>query len=261
MPGSGDRFVVMEGDITVQRVDAIVNAANQSLLGGGGVDGAIHRAAGPELLAECRTLGGCRTGEARITRGYRLPAQFVVHTVGPVWQGGNSGEDELLASCYRNSLALAELNNLHSIAFPAVSTGAYGFPLVRAARVAIRTVVEFTAFHPAIREVIFVCHGKSAYGVYIDLLKREISGNILYRMSQALFSHIAMIETTHGIRVRNREEIVRKLVPAIKNDPQALSAGMALNTWIAVTGTQEDIVIPDEIITKIHDALMASEKP
>jgi O-acetyl-ADP-ribose deacetylase len=144
-----DRIAILEGDITRQHVDAIVNAANSSLLGGGGVDGAIHRAAGPDLVEECRRLGGCPTGEARITGGYRLPARHVIHTVGPVWHGGSHGEDELLASCYRNSLALAAWHGLRTIAFPAISTGIYGFPKDRAARIALRE----TCTHLAARDL------------------------------------------------------------------------------------------------------------
>jgi O-acetyl-ADP-ribose deacetylase (regulator of RNase III) len=257
-PGIADRILVIEGDITTQRVDAIVNAANPSLLGGGGVDGAIHRAAGPELLEECRNLGGCRTGEAKITRGYRLPARFVIHTVGPVWQGGEAGEDELLASCYRNSLALAELSDLHSIAFPAISTGAYGFPRARAAGIAIRTILEFVAYHPAIERVILVCHGIETLDLYRDLLDGEISGNREFGTAQALFSHLAMIEVTHGIRIRNREAIVKILAPAARNDLQALSAGASINTWVAVAGVRGEVTVPDEIIRKICDSLKAS---
>lgn len=164
------RIVVVQGDITRQEVDAIVNAANQSLLGGGGVDGAIHRAAGPELLAECRTLGGCPTGEARITRGYRLPARFVIHTVGPVWRGGGHGEDGLLASCYRRSLELAVAHGVRTIAFPSISTGAYGFPMERAAAIAVREVRAFLAGNPEVLEVRLVCFGAEALRVHQQAL-------------------------------------------------------------------------------------------
>jgi O-acetyl-ADP-ribose deacetylase (regulator of RNase III) len=161
-----DRIEIVEGDITKQKVDAIVNAANNSLLGGGGVDGAIHRAAGPELLEETSRLGGCPTGQAKITKGYRLPARYVIHTVGPVWQGGNSHEDELLASCYRESLALAVQHGLKTIAFPSISTGAYGFPLERATRIALGEVRRFLEADESIEKVIFVCFGRRAYETY-----------------------------------------------------------------------------------------------
>jgi O-acetyl-ADP-ribose deacetylase (regulator of RNase III) len=161
-----NRIEVVQGDITRMKVDAIVNAANSSLLGGGGVDGAIHRAAGPELVAECATLGGCATGEAKITRGYRLPAKHVIHTVGPVWRGGTHDEDKLLASCYRNSLRIAAEQGLKTIAFPAISTGVYGFPSERACRIAAETVREFLAGHPAIEKVSFVCFDSVTFGLY-----------------------------------------------------------------------------------------------
>jgi O-acetyl-ADP-ribose deacetylase (regulator of RNase III) len=148
---------LLRGDITALAVDAIVNAANNSLLGGGGVDGAIHRAAGPELLAECRTLGGCATGQAKITQGYQLPARYVIHTVGPVWQGGTHGEAELLTSCYRAALNLAVQHGVKTIAFPAISCGAYGYPLAEAARVAAREVKTFLDHDTTIEKVIFVC--------------------------------------------------------------------------------------------------------
>jgi O-acetyl-ADP-ribose deacetylase (regulator of RNase III) len=170
--GMADRIQMAEGDITRQRVDAIVNAANSSLLGGGGVDGAIHDAAGPELLDECRRLGGCPTGEARITRGYRLPAKFVIHTVGPIWQGGSHGEDALLASCYRNSLSIAVQHGLRTIAFPAISTGAFGFPLERATRIAVREARTFLEQHSQIEHVTFVCFGQEARVAYRDALSQ-----------------------------------------------------------------------------------------
>jgi O-acetyl-ADP-ribose deacetylase (regulator of RNase III) len=161
-----ERMTIVLGDITKLPMDAIVNAANSSLLGGGGVDGAIHRAAGPELVAECRTLGGCPTGEARITRGYRLPARRVIHTVGPVWNGGGMGEDEALARCYRNSLALASQHALRTIAFPAISTGIYGFPLERATTIAVRETRAYLHDHPEIEQVAFVCFGAAARDAY-----------------------------------------------------------------------------------------------
>ena len=161
---------IVEGDITEQKVDAIVNAANTSLLGGGGVDGAIHRAAGPELLAECRTLHGCPTGEARLTRGYRLPARWVIHTVGPVWRDGRQSEDELLASCYRRSLALAVENGLRTLAFSAISTGVYGFPLERATRIAVRETRAFLEKSPSLERIIFVCFDQCTRDCYQRVL-------------------------------------------------------------------------------------------
>jgi O-acetyl-ADP-ribose deacetylase (regulator of RNase III) len=161
---------VVEGDITRHAVDAIVNAANSSLLGGGGVDGAIHRAAGPELLAECRLLGGCKTGEAKATKAYQLPARHVIHTVGPVWRDGNHNEDDLLASCYRNSLQLAEKLKAKSIAFPAISTGIYGFPRERAARIAVAEVLQYEG---QIQTVLFVCFDAETATIYRSLLAQR----------------------------------------------------------------------------------------
>ena len=165
------RLKVLEGDLTKQKVDAIVNAANESLLGGGGVDGAIHRAAGPELLAECRTLGGCPTGEAKMTRGYRLPARHVIHTPGPVWRGGGHGEDDLLASCYRNSLALVARHGLKSVAFPAISCGIYGFPIDRAATIAVREMRGFLEANREVERILAVCFGSDIYEAYCEVLQ------------------------------------------------------------------------------------------
>lgn len=161
---------VIQGDITQLKVDAIVNAANSSLLGGGGVDGAIHHAAGGELLQECRKLKGCETGKAKITKGYNLPAKWVIHTVGPVWRGGNDGEDELLASCYQESLALAEQYKIESIAFPAISTGVYRFPVERASKIAVSEVNKFLD-NRTIKRVIFVCFGQSTYDTYLQAMQ------------------------------------------------------------------------------------------
>jgi O-acetyl-ADP-ribose deacetylase len=165
------RIEIVNGDITKQRVDAIVNAANTTLLGGGGVDGAIHDAAGPELLAECRTLGGCATGDAKITKGYRLPARWVIHTVGPVWRGGQHGEDSLLANCYRNSFALAQQHQIRTIAFPCISTGVYGFPMERAARIAVSETKTFLPKHESVEKVLLVCFGKHAYEIHSQALQ------------------------------------------------------------------------------------------
>jgi len=163
------------GDITKQKVDAVVNAANSTLLGGGGVDGAIHRAAGPRLLEECKTLNGCPTGEAKITKGYNLPAKFVIHTVGPVWHGGNTNEEKLLADCYENSLKLAKKNGIKSIAFPAISTGVYGFPSDRAAKIAAKTAKEFLEKDDTIEKIIFVCFDEKTYQYYSKLLESELN--------------------------------------------------------------------------------------
>ena len=163
---------IVRGDITKLDVDAIVNAANTTLLGGGGVDGAIHRAAGPKLLEECRALNGCRIGEAKITRGYNLPARFVIHTVGPVWSGGNLGEAELLGNCYQNSLQLAVENKIKTIAFPAISCGAYRFPIPAAARIAVTTTRDFLATNDQIDNVVFVVASEEIFAAYQKLLAK-----------------------------------------------------------------------------------------
>lgn len=165
-----EKLGILQGDITKLATDAVVNAANESLLGGGGVDGAIHRAAGPKLLAECRSLNGCKTGEAKITQGYNLPAQWIIHTVGPVWKNGESGEPEALRSCYIECLKLAVLHNIKTIAFPAISCGVYGFPVDRAARIAIGSTIEFLKTDGAsIDGVSFVCFGDEDYDIYVEV--------------------------------------------------------------------------------------------
>ena len=165
-----ERIELIEGDITKLDVDAIVNAANSSLLGGGGVDGAIHYAAGPQLVEECAKLGGCPTGEARLTKGYRLPARHVIHTVGPIWRGGSNGEPEKLANCYRNSMQIAADNGFATIAFPAISTGVYGYPLQEAAQIAINQVIKCLNEMPSIKKVTFVLFGRKNFDIYTDIL-------------------------------------------------------------------------------------------
>jgi O-acetyl-ADP-ribose deacetylase len=167
-----DRIEIVQGDITKLDVDAIVNAANSSLLGGGGVDGAIHRAAGPQLVQECRLLGGCKTGQAKMTGGYNLPARKVIHTVGPVWNGGGQGEPDLLAACYRNSFALALKNNIKTIAFPAISCGVYGYPINEAVAIALNETISFLSRYDEIEKVIFACFEADVYQAYLDAFAR-----------------------------------------------------------------------------------------
>lgn len=167
------RIEIVEGDITTLAVDAIVNAANTTLLGGGGVDGAIHRAAGPQLLEACRKLGGCPVGEARLTEGYQLPARYVIHAVGPIWQGGSANEEALLASAYRSSLALAVQHGLRSIAFPSISTGTYGFPMERAIPIALNTIQSFLEADQSLQRVILVCFGRAAYEQYLRFFRQN----------------------------------------------------------------------------------------
>jgi len=267
-PGTpAGRLLVVEGDITEQDVDAIVNPANPTLLGGGGADGAIHRAAGPGLGEECRALGGCRTGEAKITGGYRLPARFVIHTVGPVWRGGGEGEDDLLAECYRSSLRLAGERGLASVAFPAVSTGAYGFPFGRAARIAVETVLGTLPETPSIQLVVFVCHGREAAGIY-----RRVIGEVTRGGPQGAGeparppapvpppdggardraeAYLTTIESAYGVRIRNFAGVTDRIAEATPDDREILSIATAISSYVAVHLSSPDVEIPDTLLDEI----------
>jgi len=173
-----NKIVIVKGDITKENVDAIVNAANTSLLGGGGVDGAIHRAAGPELLEECKKLNGCPTGEARITKGYNLPAKYIIHTVGPVWCGGKNNEEEMLANCYRSCFALTRKHKIKTISFPSISTGAYRFPAEKASVIAVNEITKLLKQHPTIKEVRIVCYDDRTYNCYLAILSQLERGKL-----------------------------------------------------------------------------------
>ena len=259
-----ERLVVIEGDITDLRVDAIVDPANSSLLGGGGADGAIHRAAGPGLMDECRTLGGCRTGEAKITGGHRLPARFVIHTIGPVWHGGSEGEDGLLAGCYRSCLALAKENRLSSIAFPAISTGAYRFPIERAARIAVGTVLETLPCTPSIGQVIFVCHGKEAAEIYRRILSELIPeksprAEELHRFPMQgtppdmstvdrIEAHLITIESAYGIRIINFTEVMDRIAGVMPDDREILAIATAISSFVAMNLRSPEMEIPGRFL-------------
>lgn len=264
-----ERVTVVEGDITEQHVDAIVNAANETLLGGGGVDGAIHRVAGPGLLGECRRLGGCQTGDAKITAGYNLPARFVIHAVGPVWRGGGHGEDDLLASCYTRSLELAEANGIKTIAFPAISTGAYGFPLPRATVIAVRAVLSFLSRSDSIEKVIFVCHGKRAFDLYTDAV-RDLGGgyspatgsgrNIpkTRGTEQELLlaqvrAQLGTIEEVWGVRFVDKDRLAGTIMERCGDRWGADSVTAGLNSWVAVLGKRGEIEVPPAVLDRILD--------
>jgi hypothetical protein len=204
-------------------------------------------------------LNGCRTGEAKITKGFNLPARFVIHTVGPLWQEGGSGEDELLSACYRNSLALADVIGIKSIAFPAISTGAYGFPLARATRIAVQTVREFLAIHPSFKQVVFVCHGDETYRVCARILREVDRDHKKTSPAETLLVHLLMIESAHGIRIRNRNEVVSRIGPYLRQNLHALSAGTRINTWVAVSGATGEVTVPEELLLQIRDSLTRDE--
>jgi len=266
-PGSvRGNLVIVEGDITEQEVDAIVNPANPSLLGGGGADGAIHRAAGPGLREECRLLGGCRTGEAKITGGHRLPARYVIHTVGPVWHGGSEGEDDLLAGCYRSSLLLAGEQGLVSIAFPSIGTGAYGFPFGRAARIAVATVLEVLQETPSIERVNFVCHRKEAAAIYrrvvSELLPQESPSarkTVLpateraspgRKMIDRIEAHLVTIESAYGIRISNFAEVMDRIGAATGDEQEILAITTAISSYIAANLRHPEMEIPGPFLDR-----------
>lgn len=277
-------LVVVEGDITEQEVDAIVNPASPSLLGGGGADGAIHRAAGPGHLEECMALGGCRTGEAKITGGHRLPAGFVIHTVGPVWHGGSEREDGLLAECYRSCLSLAGERGLVSIAFPAISTGAYGFPLERAARIAVGTILEVLPDTPSIGRVIFVCHGRESAAIYrrvlSELLPQEppsvgeldpfavaAASPDRNRMDR-IEAHLLTIESAYGIQISNFTEVMDRIAGATGDDVEILAIATAISSYIATHHRPREMEIPGPFldqavrrITRRREARGGDDRP
>jgi len=257
-PGSAgslcERIIVTEGDITDQRVDAIVNPANPSLLGGGGADGAIHRAAGPGLREECMALGGCRTGEAKITGGHRLPARFVIHTVGPVWHGGSGGEDGLLTNCYRSCLALAQERGLSSVAFPAISTGAYRFPFDRAARIAVAAVLEALPEMPSIGRVIFVCHGREAAAIYRRVISELLpqgpgEGSLSDRKAlDRIEAHLLTIESAYGIRISNFAWIMDRIAWATGDEREILAIATAISSFVAMNLRSPEMEIPGKFL-------------
>lgn len=261
-----ERISLVSGDITEQHVDAIVNAANPSLAGGGGVDGAIHRGAGPELDVECRMLGGCETGDAVMTKGYLLPARYVIHTVGPVWKGGNQGEDDLLASCYRKALEHADSHGLSTIAFPAISTGAYGFPLDRATRVAVATVAGYFRDTRSRLQVTFVCHNDDACRIYENVLKDpkilspEVKEQPVRQKTAAgsdtpgdireqVAGQLGVIEAVYGIRIVNRDSVIGEIVKNVRTRDAASRVTTAINSWIAMRNVSGRVEIPRDALS------------
>jgi O-acetyl-ADP-ribose deacetylase (regulator of RNase III) len=235
-------------------VDAIVNPANPSLLGGGGADGAIHRAAGPGLREECRALGGCRTGEAKITGGHRLPARFVIHTVGPVWHGGSEGEDGLLAGCYRSCLALAQERGLSSIAFPAISTGAYGFPFERAAGIAVAAVLEALPDMPSIVQVIFVCHGREAAAIYRRVISELLpqgpgeGASPDRKAFDRIEAHLLTIESAYGIRISNFTWVMDRIAESTGDEREIFAIATAISSFVAMNLRPPEMEIPGKFL-------------